>query len=165
MFLSDEVKLTYNNEKSGYELLDKLSYEDVDMKEDVPTLKDIGIHPYRWVRMTVPIGFIFKPSKLELPPFFNYLVDSDRARKSFVMYDYMTWKLRCYKLDNRVYDNDNTVIEAKKIIDNLFLDMLARETSKYPLADWKWFLIKFLVKNFNSSVLNNRANERDRIAG
>ena len=160
MFLSDEVKLS----KSGYDLLDKLSYEDTDMKDYVPILKVIGIHPYRWVRITVPIGFIFKPRLLELPPFFNYLVDSDRARKSFVMYDYMTWKLRCYKLDNRVCDNDNTVRQAKKIIDDLFLDMITKETAKYPLDGWKWFLIKVLVTNFNGSVLNNRSNERNRIA-
>jgi hypothetical protein len=164
MFLSNEVKMSYNVDKLGYELNEKLSYESKSLKPDVPTLKEIGIHPYRWIRLTVPEGFIYKPESMSLSFILNNLIDSDTYRKSFLVYDYLNWKIRVYKHEKHVYNNDSSVKSVKQVADNLFLDMIEIESSKYPISSWKWKLIKFFVRNFNAGMLIPRADDMKRIS-
>ena len=163
MFLSNEIKISYNVDKSGYQLTEKLSYETPSLKVDVPTLKEVGIHPYRWSRLTVPSGFIYKPESMRLSFILRNLIDSDTYSKSYLMYDYINWKIRVYKHDNHMYNSDSSIKNAKKLADKLFLDMIKIESSKYPISFWKWYLIKFFVRNFNGCMLITQQDDMTRI--
>jgi len=163
MFLSDKVEMSpaYDLSKQGYVLSDKLSFEDKALKQVVPILKDVDVHPYRWVRLTVPVGFIHNPFKLSMPPGFSFFVDKFSIEKSLVVYDYLTWKIRSYKSNMNVRDDDPTVSKAKEVADTLFVDMLSKEGN---VDGWKLAAVKFLVKNFNNSVLSVRDDEAKRMA-
>lgn len=160
MFLSDKVSMPYNMSIDGYVLGEKLSFEDKALKPVVPILKDVDVHPYRWVRLTVPEGFVCKINQLSMPPGFSWFVDYFSIQKSLVMYDYLTWKIRSYKSNKKVLDDDPTVSKAKEVADTLFVDMLSKEGN---VDGWKLAVVKFLVKNFNNSVLSIRDDEAKRM--
>jgi len=160
MFLSDKASTSYNMSIDGYVLGEKLSFEDKALKPVVPILKDVDVHPYRWVRLTVPEGFVYKPNKLSMPPGFGWFVDYLSIEKSLLMYDYLTWKIRSYKSDKKVSNEDPTVSKAKDVADTLFLDMLSKEGN---VGGWKLAVVKFLVKNSNS-VLSPRDDDKTRMA-
>jgi len=161
MFLSDKASTSYNMSIDGYVLGEKLSFEDKALKPVVPILKDVDVHPYRWMRLTVPEGFVYKPNKLSMPPGFGWFVDYLSIEKSLLMYDYLTWKIRSYKSDKKVSNEDPTVSKAKDVADTLFLDMLSKESD---VGGWKLAVVKFLVKNFNNSVLSVRDDDKTRMA-
>jgi len=160
MFLSDKASTSYNMSIDGYVLGEKLSFEDKALKPVVPILKDVDVHPYRWMRLTVPEGFVYKPNKLSMPPGFGWFVDYLSIEKSLLMYDYLTWKIRSYKSDKKVSNEDPTVSKAKDVADTLFLDMLSKEGN---VDGWKLAVVKFLVKNSNS-VLSPRDDDKTRMA-
>jgi len=160
MFLSDKASTSYNMSIDGYVLGEKLSFEDKALKPVVPILKDVDVHPYRWIRLTVPEGFVYKPNKLSMPPGFGWFVDYLSIEKSLLMYDYLTWKIRSYKSDKKVSNEDPTVSKAKDVADTLFLDMLSKEGN---VGGWKLAVVKFLVKNSNS-VLSPRDDDKTRMA-
>jgi len=160
MFLSDKASTSYNMSIDGYVLGEKLSFEDKALKPVVPILKDVDVHPYRWMRLTVPEGFVYKPNKLSMPPGFGWFVDYLSIEKSLLMYDYLTWKIRSYKSDKKVSNEDPTVSKAKDVADTLFLDMLSKESD---VGGWKLAVVKFLVKNSNS-VLSPRDDDKTRMA-
>jgi len=160
MFLSDKASTSYNMSIDGYVLGEKLSFEDKALKPVVPILKDVDVHPYRWMRLTVPEGFVYKPNKLSMPPGFGWFVDYLSIEKSLLMYDYLTWKIRSYKSDKKVSNEDPTVSKAKDVADTLFLDMLSKEGN---VGGWKLAVVKFLVKNSNS-VLSPRDDDKTRMA-
>jgi hypothetical protein len=60
-----------------------------------------------------------------------------------------------------VKDDDPTVSKAKEVADTLFVDMLSKEGN---VDGWKLAAVKFLVKNFNNSVLSVRDDEAKRMA-
>jgi len=156
MFMSADTKTVWNMKKSGYELIEKLSFEDIAIKQFVPVLKEIGVHPYRWVRLTVPQGFVYKSHTVQTAPGLKLLLDFEFARKSYTTYDYLAWKLRCYK--NRLPNskNDVTVNEAEIIINELFLMMLDSETANNPISKSKRCVIGFMIMHLNGSALNFR---------
>lgn len=160
MFLSEKVGMSYDIDKDGYVVSEKLSFEDAALKQVVPMLKEIDVHPYRWTRITVPVNFIHKPLKLRMPPGFGWLVNYMEIEKSFLMYDYLTWKLRSYKMKLNLDNENETIKKTKKIIDVLFLEMLSKETS---MPGWKWFLVRFLVLEFSHCVLAVRDDESKRM--
>jgi hypothetical protein len=161
MFLSDKANIAYNMSIDGYVLNEKLSFEDKAMKPVVPILKDVDVHPYRWARLTVPVGFLYKPNKMSMPPGLGWFVHYLSIEKSLIMYDYLTWKIRSYKMNMNVRDEDETVSKAKQVADTLFLDMLSKESG---LSGWKLSVTKFLMKNFSNSVLSLRDDDKTRMA-
>jgi hypothetical protein len=161
MFMTEDTKTSWNTFKVGYELTEKLSFEDKAIKKFVPVLKEIGVHPYRWVRLTVPEGFIYKPYYMPMAPGLKQLLDIDFARKAYVTYDYLAWKLRCYNKVNKVNEISK---EAEEAINELFLMMIDSETVKYPIPKWKRYLIERLIKNLNGGALKHRDGDNDRMA-
>ena len=95
-----------------------------------------------------------------MPPGFGWFVDYLDIEKSFIVYDYLTWKIRSYKSNMNVRDEDETVSKAKQVADTLFLDMASKEGS---ISGWKLAVAKFLVKNSNS-VLSPRDDDKTRMA-
>jgi hypothetical protein len=161
MFMTDDTRTSWNMQKSGYELVEKLSFEDKAIKKFVPTLKEIGVHPYRWVRLTVPEGFIYKPHRMPMAPGLKMLLDIDFARKAYTTYDYLAWKLRCYNKANKVSEVST---EAEQAINELFLIMIDSETAKYPISGAKRKLIGAMIKHFNGSALKTRSGDDQRVA-
>ena len=161
MFLSDKANIAYNMSIDGYVLNEKLSFEDKAMKPVVPILKDVDVHPYRWARLTVPVGFVYKPNKMSMPPGFGWIVDYLSVEKSLIIYDYLTWKLRSYKMKLNLDNENETIKKTKKIVDTLFLDMLSKESG---LSGWKLSVIKFLINNFSNSALSLRNDDDARMA-
>jgi hypothetical protein len=161
MFMTEDTKTSWNTFKVGYELTEKLSFEDKAIKKFVPVLKEIGVHPYRWVRLTVPEGFIYKTYCMPMAPGLKQLLDIDFARKAYVTYDYLAWKLRCYNKVNKVNEISK---EAEEAINELFLMMIDSETVKYPIPKWKRYLIERLIKNLNGGALKHRDGDNDRMA-
>ena len=161
MFMTDDTRTSWNMQKSGYELVEKLSFEDKAIKKFVPTLKEIGVHPYRWVRLTVPEGFIYKPDRMPMAPGLKLLLDVDFARKAYTTYDYLAWKLRCYNKADKVNEVSN---EAEQAINELFLMMIDSETAKYPISAVKRRLIGVMIKHFNGSALKPRSGDDQRVA-
>jgi len=156
MFMTEDTKTSWNTFKVGYELTEKLSFEDKAIKKFVPVLKEIGVHPYRWVRLTVPEGFIYKSYYMPMAPGLKQLLDIDFAEKSYVTYDYLAWKLRCFNNDiisgdvkAKMLPYSKTAQEAEEAINELFLMMIDSETAKYPISKWKRYLIERLIKNLN----------------
>lgn len=156
MFMTEDTKTSWNTSKVGYELTEKLSFEDKAIKKFVPVLKEIGVHPYRWVRLTVPEGFIYKSYYMPMAPGLKQLLDIDFAEKSYVTYDYLAWKLRCFNNDiisgdvkAKMLSYSKTAQEAEEAINELFLMMIDSETAKYPIPKWKRYLIERLIKNLN----------------
>lgn len=161
MFMTDDTKTSWNMQRNGYELTEKLSFEDKAIKKFVPTLKEIGVHPYRWVRLTVPEGFIYKPDRMPMAPGLKLLLDVDFARKAYTTYDYLAWKLRCYNKANKVNEVSN---ETEQAINELFLMMIDSETAKYPISAVKRRLIGAMIKHFNGSALKPRSGDDQRVA-
>ena len=161
MFMTEDTKTSWNTPKVGYELTEKLSFEDKAVKKFVPVLKEIGVHPYRWVRLTVPEGFIYKPYCMPMAPGLKQLLDIDFARKAYVTYEYLAWKLRCYNKVNKVNEISK---EAEEAINELFLMMVDSETVKYPISKWKRYLIERLIKNLNGVALKPRSEDDKRVA-
>ena len=157
MFMSADTKTAWNMKESGYQLVEKLSFEDNAIKQFVPTLKEIGVHPYRWVRLTVPVGFIYKSRSVQMAAGLKLLLDFDFAKRSYITYDYLAWKLRCYK--NTTSKSVETVNEAESIINEMFLMMLDSETTNYPIPKWKRYVIGVMIKHLNSSALNFRSGD------
>jgi len=167
MFMTNDTKTSWNMQKSGYELVEKLSFEDKAIKKFVPTLKEIGIHPYRWVRLTVPEGFIYKPHRMPMAPGLKLLLDVDFARKAYTTYDYLTWKLRCYNkgcLKSNIVPPSKVSTEAEHAINELFLMMIDSETAKYPISKAKRKLIGIMIKHLNGTTLRHRSGDDQRVA-
>jgi len=166
MFMTDDTKTSWNMQKNGYELTEKLSFEDKAIKKFVPTLKEIGVHPYRWVRLTVPEGFIYKPDRMPMAPGLKMLLDIDFARKAYTTYDYLAWKLRCYNkgcITSNIVPPNKVSTEAEQAINELFLIMVDSETAKYPISTVKRKLVGIMIKNLNGRALKPRSGDDERV--
>jgi hypothetical protein len=105
---------------------------------------------------------------MPMAPGLKQLLDIDFARKAYVTYDYLAWKLRCYNefciFPIKGLTSSKVSTEAEQAINELFLIMIDSETAKYPIPKWKRYLIERLIKNLNGGALKHRDGDNDRMA-